>query len=553
VSERWDDESVLRDWLGVLSRQKWILLLAVVAVPLVAFVASGSQQRLYQASAAVLVNEQNPTAAALNLTTSAASPPDRYAATQAGLARLGTVAQMAVKAADLPHRTAAGLLANSSVSVNPNVDLLSFSVTDPIPADAEKLAKAYARQFTLYRKQLDTAALSVAIADARRKLKSIVASGHGGSQLFVRLADRERDLEELQALQAAGSSAVVVGSASNASLVQPKTRRNVILGVIVGLALGIALAFLRESLDTRVRSADELRARLGVPLLGQVPRPDRRVAQAQQLVTVSEPAGPGTESFRILKNNLEISQLQHRAGSIVVTSTTRDEGKSTTAANLAVILARSGRHVVLLDLDLRRPSIARLFGLGDRRGLTSVARGARLGDVLNVVDVRLDGATPHAGVLEVVTVGVAPPDPGGFLLSTFVSDALADLARRCDVLLVDTPPVLAVGDAMTVATQADALILVAAVNQVRRATVDETRRVLEACPTPKLGLIATAGEAADRGTRLRRLRADLRRAIDRLAALLEPERKNESVEDEGTRGGVTGISPNHPRQRVSDA
>ena len=133
MSERWDDESVLRDWLSVLGRQKWIVLLAVVTVPLIAFAASSSQQRLYQSSADVLVNEQNPTAAALNLTTSVGSPPDRYAATQARLARVGTVAQMAVKAADLPDRTAAGLLANSSVSVNPNVDLLTFSVTGPHP------------------------------------------------------------------------------------------------------------------------------------------------------------------------------------------------------------------------------------------------------------------------------------------------------------------------------------------------------------------------------------------------------------------------------------
>lgn len=553
MSPGWDDESVLRDWLSVLRRQKWIVLLPVIVVPLIALVLSHRQQHLYQASADVLVNQENPTAAALNLNTQVPTPPDRYAATQASLARVRTVAQMAVHEADLPHRSAAALLASSSVSVNPNADLLMFSVTDPIPAVAVKLVNAYAKQFTVYRRQLDTSALSVAVADARRKLKAIVASGNSGSPLFIRLTARERDLEELQTLQAAGSSAVVVGSAGGASLVQPRTRRNVILGVLVGLALGLALAFLRESLDTRVRSVDELRARLGMPLLGQVPKPDRRVTQAQQLVTLSKPAGPGTESFRILKNNLEISQLQHRAGSIVVTSTTRDEDKSATAANLAVILARSGRHVILLDLDLRSPSIARLFGLGDRPGLTSVAGGPRLGDALNVVDVHADGATPDAGVLEVVTVGHPPPDPGGFLLSSFVPDALAALARRCDVLLIDTPPVLAVGDAMTVATHADALILVAGVNQVRRATLDETRRVLEACPTPVLGVIATGGEASDRGTRRRGLSTSPKRAFHRSAALLKPRKKNKDLEGGSAREGAAAIAAQRRQQRVSDA
>lgn len=550
MSEPLGEEPVLRDRLNVLARQKWIVLLPVIVVPLIALVASHRQQHLYQASADVLVNQENPTAAALNLNTQVPTPPDRYAATQASLARVGTVAEMAVEAADVPQRTAGGLLAHSSVSADPNVDLLTFSVTDPIPAVARTLANAYAKQFTVYRRQLDTAALATAVSDARRKLKAIEAAGNSGSPLFLRLSSRERDLEELQTLQAAGSSAVVVGPAGGTSLVQPKTRRNLLLGIIVGLALGVAVAFLRESLDTRVRSADELRARLGLPLLGQVPKLDR-VAQAQRLVTLSEPAGPGTESFRILKNNLEISQLQNHAGSIVLTSATRDEGKSTTAANLAVILARSGRHVILLDLDLRSPSIARLFGLGDRPDLRSVAEGVRLGDALNVVDVHPDGATPGGGMLEVVTVVRPPPDPGGFLLSSFVSDALAELARRCDVLLIDTPPVLAVGDAMTVATRADAVILVAGVNQVHRATLDEARRVLEACPAAKLGVVATGGKGWDRG-RLRGFRTGRRPPSNWFAPRGEPRTTSEGAESEGAREGVTPISAKRARQRVSD-
>jgi polysaccharide biosynthesis transport protein len=488
-----EDESVLRDRLGLLSRQKWIVLLAVIAVPLVAWATSRGQQRLYQASAKVLVNEQNPTAAALNLTTGVASPPDRYAATQATLARVGTVAQMAMRAAKVPNHTAAGLLANSSVSGDPNVDLLTFSVTDPVPVVAEKLANAYATQFTVYRRSLDNAALSAAIADVRRKLKAIVASGDRGSPLFLRLEANDRNLEALATLQATGSSAVVVGKASNASQVQPKTRRNVILGVLVGLALGIGLAFLRDSLDNRVHSLDELMARLALPLLGQVPKPDRRLAQTQQLATLTEPTGSTTEAFRTLKTNLEIAQLQHPAGSIAITSTTHGVGKSTTAANLAVILARSGRHVILLDLDLRHPSIERFFGLGDRPGLTSVATGVNLVDALSVVDVHSERPRVNAGRLEVLTVGPPPPDPGEFLLSSFVREALAALAARCDVLLIDTPPVLAVGDAMTIATRTDALILVTGVNQVRRSTLAETRRALEASPTPTLGFIATDG------------------------------------------------------------
>jgi polysaccharide biosynthesis transport protein len=513
LSLRPGDESVLRDWLSVLSRQRWIVLLAVTVVPLLAFAASHSQQRVYKASATVLLNGQNPTAAeALNLASASTSAPDRFSATQAKLARLGVVAELAVRAPGVPDRTAAALLANSSVSANPTDDLLTFSVSDPVPGVATRLTNAYARAFTQYRHRLDTAALSAALRGTQRKLDAIVAAGGGGSTLFRRLEESQRNLEDLRTLQAAASSATPVGRADSASLVQPRTKRNVILGVIVGLALGIGLAFLREALDTRVHSADELRELLGVPLLGQVPKPARRFGRSKQLVTLADPTGASTEAFRILKNNLEISQLEHHAGSIAITSASEDDGGSATAANLAAILARSGRRVILADLDLRHPGIACLFGLRERPGLTGVALGVPLVDALVAVDVDPDRPTALAGALEVLTVGKPPPDPGGFLLSSAVAETLEVLEKRCDVLLIVTPPLLAAGDAVTIASHADALILVAGVGRVRREALAETRCVLERCPTFTLGVIATGAKATDRGNYRQRFSSAKRRA-----------------------------------------
>ncbi len=238
---------------------------------------------------------------------------------------------------------------------------------------------------------------------------------------------------------------------------QPKTKRNVILGLIVGLALGIALAFVRETLDTRVHSEDELRELLGVPLLGQVPKPARPLAPGDQLATLADPTGASSEAFRILKSNLEISQLEHHAGSIAITSASEDEGGSATAANLAVTLARSDQRVILADLNLRHPSIARLFGLPERPGLTGAALGVPLVDALRTVDVQPDRPRPVAGTLEVLTVGQPPPDPGEVLQSSAVAEMLEVLEKRCDVLLIVTPPLLAEGYAMTIASHADAV------------------------------------------------------------------------------------------------
>ena len=494
MSERWSDESVFRDWVALLVRQRLIVVAAIVVVPVIALVVSQRQQALYEATATVLVNEQSQTGVALDLNSQITSPPDRYAATQAALARVGTVAQLAVGAAGVQGRTAGGLLANSTVTANPAADLLSFSVTDPNPAVAETLATAYAHAYTVYRRRLDVQALTAAITDVQRRLATLSAAGEGSSPLFRQLTRNERDLEALQTVRSAGSSAIVVGPAGSATQVAPKTSRNVALGLLIGIALGVALAFLREAMDTRVRSADEVRDRLGLPLLGHVPPPDTQL-NGTGLAALSEPTSAGAEAFRMLRTSLDITRLQHDVASIVITSTTQGEGKSTTAANLAVTLARSGRHVILLDLDLRQPGVDRFFDLNGGPGLTSVAAGdATLLDALNIVDVHTDSPVADSGILEVVKVGAAPPDPGEFLSSRFVTDAVRALAKRCDVLLIDTPPMLAVGDAMAIATAADAVVVVTELNHIRRMTLAETRRILETCPAQKLGFIATGSD-----------------------------------------------------------
>jgi tyrosine-protein kinase len=471
-----------------------MVIAAIVVVPLIAFVVSHRQLPLYQSTATVLVNEQSPVDAVTVLGAQAPSPPDRYAATQAALARVGTVAEIAVESARVPGTTAGGLLASSSVTANPTADLLSFSVTSPDPALAQTLANAYAKAFTTYRRRLDVRALTTAIADVQRHLATLRAAGQGGSPLYLQLEGNERNLESLQTLQSAGSSAQVVGHAGPGTQVQPKTTRNVALGVLVGIALGVGLAFLRETLDTRVRSADEVGDRLGLPLLGHVPRPDGHLNG--NLAALSEPTGAGAEAFRILRTSLDITRLQNDVASIVITSTTEGEGKSTTAANLAVTLARSGRHVILLDLDVRQPGVDRFFDLADRPGLTRVAAGeATMAEALSVVDVHPGSVVADNGILEVVKVGPAPPDPGEFLSSTFVTEAVHALAKRCDVLLIDSPPMLAVGDAMVIATSADAVVVVTELNAIRRLTLAETRRILESCPARKLGFIATGGDS----------------------------------------------------------
>jgi len=200
----------------------------------------------------------------------------------------------------------------------------------------------------------------------------------------------------------------------------------------------------------------------------------------------------------------------------VITSAVELEGKSTTIANLAVALARSGERVILADLDLRRPYVERFFDLHGP-GLTDIALGqAELDDALvpilipgavgrngNVVGAydTVRGLDPDKpGSLQVLPVGPLPPDPGEFVGSRRLEGILEELRERADTVLLDAPPVLHVGDAMTLSTKVDGLIVVSRLNVVRRHMLAELRRHLAASPTTKLGFLLTgAGDEQSYG------------------------------------------------------
>jgi Mrp family chromosome partitioning ATPase/capsular polysaccharide biosynthesis protein len=519
MDTRWDDGTAFRDWFRVLKRERRIVLTAVVVVPIIAAAVSLHQAHEYQASARVLVNQQGAAAGLLGLTGSQ-TPPDRYAATQADLAGSGQVAELAVKAAHVPGRTAPGLLAATTVSADPLADLLTITVTDRDPRAAERLATAYAKAFVVYQRNLGRAELTSALVQVRNQLAGL-SGDQLGSPLGLRLRANERDLEVLQALNLSGGSAVVVGPAASAELTQPKTIRNVALGVVVGAVLGIALAFMREALDTRLRTVEELRDQLMLPLLGHLRRPARGLRRNQRLVTIWEPDSAGAEAFRMLRNNLAATLRELGAGSLMVTSAVRGEGRSTTAANLAVVLARSGRHVILVDMDVRRPCQHRLFALGDRPGLSELAlEEIDVDDALCRIDIDTrprdaapvgeTSAAPQApgrgyhsgngtrakaatvrGRLNVLTAGQTLTDPGEFLSGRAVARTMKMLGDRCDLLLLDAPPLLAVGDAVTIAEHADGLLLVTRLGFVQREKMPDLRRALEACRAHKLGFVAT--------------------------------------------------------------
>src|SRR5581483_10182950 len=214
-------------------------------------------------------------------------------------------------------------LAHSSVAQSANADTLVFRFRSTDPSLAERAATAYASNYVSYRHALDTAALDSARREVSNRLNQLVAAGDAHDALYASLVEQEQKLQTMEALQT--SNATVVQAAQTSVKVSPKPTRNGILGLFLGLVLGIGLAFLRETLDTRVRSAQEIADRLDLSLLGRVPEPPKHLRAADELVMLEEPSSVHAEAFRVLRTNLEFAALGREVHSVIITSAVEQE------------------------------------------------------------------------------------------------------------------------------------------------------------------------------------------------------------------------------------
>jgi polysaccharide biosynthesis transport protein len=498
------DGTTLRDYLRIAARRKWIIILCALLAPASAVAVSLQQEKLYQASADVLLSRQNLAAALTDTDDSlAAQDPERLAETQVNVARVPRVLSRALVGADVFDRGPDDLLESSSVSAKPSADILVFRVTDPSRRLAIRLATSYAEAFTRYRRVLDTASLKLARQEVREELTELEERGEVRSQLYANLVEKEQELRTLEALQT--SNANLLRPARKAEQVQPRPVRNGLIGLALGLLLGIGFALLRDALDTRVRSVDEIAAGLDLPLLGRLAEPPKRIRRKGGLVMREEPASSLAEAFRVLRTNVDFANVTRGARLLMVTSAAEGEGKSTTAANLAFAFARQGKHVALVELDLRRPSLARLVGLDGGPGITDVAvHWTPISEAIAsvaVTDARAEttngstnGHGTVAGKLDVLVAGSLPPNPGEFVATRGVRDVLQDLRHLYDLVLIDSPPLLHVGDARALAAEVDALLLVVRLNIARKQYLAELRRALESIPTAPLGFVLAGAE-----------------------------------------------------------
>jgi polysaccharide biosynthesis transport protein len=488
----------LRSYLSVLWRRKLLILPLIIIVPTVAYFLQSQKPPLYHASADVLLSRTSLSDALAGIDDPNIFQPERDARNQVEVARAPDLAEQVVDAADVDGLTGRTFLEDSSVEPVEDTDLLRFTVASGDEDEAVELATEYADQYITYRLGLDTKALQEALAALADKLEDTTP----GSSLYNAILAKQQQFETAAALQTA--NAVLIHPATEATQVEPRPRRAAILGLLAAIVLGLGLAFVYDALDLRVRSADEVADLLDLPLLGKLPRPS--VQARRNVVMLASPESGEVEPYRILRSNLEFVTFDPPLRSVLVTSALSGEGKSTAASNLAVSFALAGKKTILVDFDLRRPSIAKLFRIAEQPGVTDVALGqATLDSALQRVPLTArvqpmprgrngqnrQVASNEVGSLEVLSAGSIGPAPGEFTMTDAVANLIEDLHERADILIVDSPPALQTSDALALSDKVDGILVVARLGILRRTMVRDLRRFFAAAPAVKVGVVVT--------------------------------------------------------------
>lgn len=327
-----------------------------------------------------------------------------------------------------------------AVKTVPDTVMLDVTVTDPSPERAQEIAEA--------------------IGDTFPEVVDEIETPEGRYRSPVKVS-------------------VVQPASFSSTPVSPNPVRNLALGAVLGLLLGFGLALLRHTLDTVVRTGHDVEEITDEPVIGAVHFDPK--AKKDPLIVESDPSSPRSEAFRALRTNLMFVNADTHPRTIALTSSIPGEGKSTTIANLALTLVKSGSRVCLIEGDLRRPRLLDYLGLDGSAGLTDVLIDrAHLDDVLQ----------PYGrSGLDVLGAGAIPPNPSELLASSAMTRVLAELSARYDYVLIDTPPVLPVTDAVVLSTKVDGVIVLVGTTIVQREQLRGTFEALGAVDNTVLGIV----------------------------------------------------------------
>lgn len=445
-----------------------MLALSVVGVVTAAFIVSNSVTPVYDATAKILVQGgQSPGIPSVGEIQASQQLANNYR----DLIKTRPILEKVIDSLSLSY--SAGALAGKISVTNPR-SLIEIKASDPDPQMASRIANSTAQIF---------------IEDFRdRQFTEIAQFQASLGQYGITI-----DTSVITAQAATLSSLSVAEPAIPASSpTSPNTRLNVFLAAVSGLLLGGILIILIEHLDDRIKSTDELEnmtglrsmgsVMWGLTSLGSVVHQRVRAGAFPTIMANGPKESALAESYRYMALNLEFNGVgTGDLKSLLVTGALPGEGKTTTAANLAVSLARDGKSVILVDVDLRKPTLHSVFDLDNSKGLTNAIMGdATLDEVMSSTDIE---------TLKVITSGPLPPEPTLLLRSQRMRTLIESLTGIADLVMLDSPPVLLVTDPIVMAAQVDGIILVMDAQKARREYVRRAAQMLQQAGTPILGAV----------------------------------------------------------------
>lgn len=485
-------DPTLRGYLHVLRRRRWwVAALSLLGLG-VSLALAAVATRQYSATAQLLVQS-----AGVNLTSGSSQGLVTSSDVQTEL-QLVTSAQVQGQV-----RKQLGDVPGVSATEVGQTSVIAVTAVSPDPVLAARIANTYARDFVAWSTATAISNLSVAENQLNRQIAAIGTEirrlpPSAGAQAAA-LSNQQAVLKgQLAQLQVAGATAstglqLVTPAAVPTSPSSPKPVQDVLVGLVAGFCLGVGAAFLRDSLDDTLVTSESVEEVSGAPVLATVPLvPSWRKKPRPVLISMSDPTSQPAESYRSLRTSLQFAGQDRQLRTILVTSPSARDGKTVTVVNLGAVFAQAGARVVVVSCDLRRPGLSQFFAPGEHAELSSVLAGHQPLERAIVPVPGVDG-------MWTVDTRTVVANPTELLGGQRMRSVVTDLAGRFDIVLIDSPPVLPVADAMILSGYVDAALVVVAAGQTRRAELRRATEKLAQASAPVVGAVLNKATAQDGG------------------------------------------------------
>jgi polysaccharide biosynthesis transport protein len=457
-------EPTLRSYALVVRRRKWWVIGLALAGLAAGLALSFLEHKQYAATAQVLVQSTSQ-GSAVGTT--------ELPVTQTDVQTMQELVTSAPVTAVVRRKIGSAPPVTASEVGQTNV--IAITAVAGTPSRCAVIANAYANALVSYQRTVALSSLAAAESQLNAQINAInkeisqLRGQSGTSSQLPALANQQAVLsEQLSQMQVSGTAdtgavALVTPAQAPLSPSSPRPAQDGALGLAIGLILGLAAAFVRDNVDDAVTSAEAAEEFSGTTVLAAVPLVNSWKRRDKPLVvSLARPMSPAAEAYRSLRTSLQFTRQEHDLRTILVTSPAAAEGKTSTLSNLGAMFAQTGERVVLVSCDLRKPRLGEFFGEDERLGLTTAILGERaIEDLVRPL--------PGDDNLWLLPSGELPPNPAELLNGTRIREVFAELRRYFDLVLIDSPPILPVTDAVLLAKDADATVLVVAAGRTRRA------------------------------------------------------------------------------------